>query len=144
MEGSHWKDIEFHEGAERALVIRKGVGIIHARRLVRDLWVSGISSIDYVIILPTDADLLRGLPFIIERMGCPATICSPYLRADLEGMKLFSTSGSGRPRLISVDHEIPMGGYRIMVRQPHYPPARGKMISEKGSRPELKIIKSAE
>ena len=142
MEGSHWKEIELHEGYERALVIGRGVGIIHARRLVKDLWASGISSIDHLVILPTDADLLRGLPFIIERMGCESTICSPYLRGDLEGLRVFSMSGSGKPRLISVDHEIPMGGYRIIVRQPPYPPAKGKIVSDKGSRPELKIIKS--
>jgi len=144
MEGSHWKEIELHEGTHRALVIGKGLGITYARKLVKDLWVSGISSIDYVIILTTDADLLRGLPFIIERLGCEATICSPYLRGDLEGMRVFSASGSGRPRLISVDHEISMGGYRIIVRQPPFPPAKGKTVSEKRSRLELKINKSVE
>jgi len=140
-DGTHWKGIELHEGDAIVLIVERGIGIYQARRIVKDLWAAGLGSIDYIIVLSTDVDQLKGLPFITTRMRPRATICSPYIRMDIARMPGYTGTRFKRVELRTGDCEIRMGDYSISVRQPVFPPEKGKIVSFKDSGLRIDIIK---
>lgn len=134
------KGIEVLNDGKVCLIIGEKLSRYYAGRLVIDLWKSGVSSVDIVIVLGTDAQSLRGITGVGRKMRAGHLICSPFLGLN---DRLFSSkirSSFDRVTLLRADTTFTMGESTIFLEASENLPPRGCSVSLESAGLRLKIV----
>ncbi|MBU8921568.1 MAG: ComEC/Rec2 family competence protein, partial [Bacteroidales bacterium] len=134
--------IEILKDGTACLIIGQKLSRYHAWRLVTDLWKSGVSSVDIVIVQGTDMLSLMGISSLGRKMKVAHLICSPFLGINDSNFNSKIHSSFGKVTFLAADTMITVGESIIFLEAPPGLPSRGCKVDSKSAGLRLDIVSS--